>query len=287
MAAPLRLFGDSIIRSALDRLMHEASLFAKTSCDLVTEETLRQRAIKPVKRQFRPHIGAVDAPVAPEWQTREIVSEYGYSTLSDGGIREFRKPVSMDGVPLPDRSSAVERLAASIRPGNDSTKRKLLEDFEKLGLVGTVTDFGQLLLLFDGAGQEHFEFGAGQRKLVGTERAIAVDYQQRGGPAALTLWGRGRPLRETMAGQIWFRETDLLPLKIGVVAISGDGNDKTREEAEVEYTRSDFDVITPASVIHREYRTGGLTAENRFSYNPFRKFGSESTLQFPAPDPAR
>ena len=274
-------WSDDTVRRALERLAQQAALFQRMAPDLVARETLDQRALKPVTRRFRPHLGATP-PREPEWQTRAIVSEYGYATF-DGDIREFRKPVSVDSRPLPDSDRALQGLAEGIRSGDERGKRALLENFEKLGLIGTITDFGQIILLFGRQNQDNFELQPGEEQLLGADRALTLRFQQTDGPPVLTVWRDGKATRHRVSGEILVRLPDFLPLRITVAAVAGSDRNAVREEATVEYVKSEYDVLVPAVVVHREFRAGQTTAENRFSYSPFRRFGSTSFIRFPNP----
>ncbi len=53
-----------------------------------------------------------------------------------------------------------------------------------------------------------------------------------------------------------------------------------RDEAEVDYDMSPHHVLVPVAVSHHEYRDGELTAENLFTYGPFRRFGAESGITY-------
>jgi hypothetical protein len=259
------------VRQALAKLAEEAAAFQRTAPHLAARETLRQRAIKPPKRHFG--LGSPDQAREPEWQSREIVSEYGYAALSTGGLHEVRKAVTVDGMPVAENSDAVNRLATGIRSGDDASKKRLLEDFERLGLIGTVTDFGQIVLLFENGGIEQYEWQAIGTRLIGPDRALVLQYKQNGGPQRLTVWDRGRAVRAQIGGEVWVRESDLKPLRITLVSVRGEGTAAVREEAQVDYDVSRYGCVLPAAVTHREYRGTQMTAENRFTYSKFRKLG--------------
>lgn len=263
---------DDRVRQALDRLAQEAAAFQQIAPNLIARETLKQRAIKPHKKRLHLNSGDPEA-AAPEWQRREIVSEYGYLSLAanPNALREFRKPVRVDGRDLPAAGS-VAKLAATLRASNDDAKRRLLEDFEKLGLVGTVTDCGQMILLFTRASLDRYEFQSGGQRMVGADRALIINYEQREGPEGLTIWEGRKQVRQRMRGELWFRESDLLPLRITLVSVRGEKDKAVREEAQTDYEMSRFGTLAPTAVVHREFRAGGLNAENLFTYDDFRKF---------------
>ena len=70
----------------------------------------------------------------------------------------MRRVTEVDGRTLQDPRKAQDELAAIVTASDDKRKRELLEQFEKYGLVGAVTDFGQLLLLFTSSDILHYEF---------------------------------------------------------------------------------------------------------------------------------
>ena len=197
---------------------------------------------------------------------------YGYSQLGETGvIREFRKPVALDGRRLGDSDAALESLASGIRSGDEGRKLRLLEEFEKLGLIGTVTDFGQSLLLFHRRNQENFEFDVAGTRLAGADRAVVIRYRQHQGTASLTLWNNGRLTRQRVTGEILLRERDSLPLRITLASVLGQGPEAVRQEASVDYLPTGFGSLVPAAVLHREFRAGQLTAENTFAYGRFER----------------
>jgi hypothetical protein len=83
----------------LSRVSEEAEVFRRIAPQILAEETLTQRALKPPPR-FRPRAGAAAAtPLTTTRQTREIVSEYSFGTLKDApeSLHEFRQVISVDG----------------------------------------------------------------------------------------------------------------------------------------------------------------------------------------------
>ena len=267
---------DDRIRQALDRTGEQARAFAQLAPQVVAHEILRQRALKPYKRRFAPHTG-FNLPVQPEWQSREIESEYGFASLNDspGALREFRTPVAVDGQPMRPGADAVQRLALSIRSKDEGAKRKLLEDFERLGLIGTVTDFGQAILLFDRASLDAYDLQFARSQLLGADRVRVFKYRQLEGPGELTIWENGKSSRARISGEIWVTERGDIPVRITLSAVR-EQSDPVREEAQVDYAMSAFGAVLPVAVIHREYRSGRMTAENRFTYGPFHKFANSA-----------
>src|SRR5579872_7285526 len=101
VAAIATLSGQTLpLADILSRVSEEAEIFRRVAPQTLSEETLQQRSLKPPPR-FRPRMGAGvgAAPPPPEYQTREIVSEYSYAALADsaGALHEFRQVISVDG----------------------------------------------------------------------------------------------------------------------------------------------------------------------------------------------
>jgi len=59
-----------------------------------------------------------------------------------------------------------------------------------------------------------------------------------------------------------------------------EGTTAIREEANVNYTLSPYGALLPAQTEHRELRAGNVTAENKFTYANFHKFGASSDIKF-------
>lgn len=279
LAVTLPALADPRTQKLLNRLAEEASAFAQTAPNLISQETLQQRALGGKKRRYRAR--GEQEPQTPGWQTREIRSEYGFAALGDPpSIREIRKVLTVDGKAVNEGGKALEELARSLQSNDERTRKRLLEDFEKHGLVGTATDFGQLLLLFARSSQEQYEYLYKASKLVGAEWCSVFQYKQHEGAGALTVWdskGRQQPRIE---GEIWVARESYRPLKITLASTRTDGKDAVRDEAEVDYAMSTHGVVVPAAVAHREYRNGELVAENRFAYAPFQKFGASAAIKF-------
>jgi hypothetical protein len=265
------------------RLSQEADAFRKLAPNVVGEETLFQRAQKLPKGGFRVRIGAsaTNAP-KPAWQERRIISEYSFASFAGegGAIHELRRVTSLDGRKLQDSKKAQEELAAIVMAADDKRKKELLTQFEKYGLLGAVTDFGQLLLLFTSGDVNHYEFTFRRMENQGTARLLVFGYQQIDGAEALTVVDarRGQQARNIrLSGEVWVRENDFLPVRVTLVSGS---QDLVREEASVEYAMSPFGALLPFFTEHHELRGTTVVAENKFSYTDFHKFAASSDIKF-------
>jgi hypothetical protein len=272
---------DPRTQKLLDRLAEEASAFEQTAPKLISEETLRQRAQKLNRKRFRPRVEINPAPTGPEWQNREIRSEYTFAYVGNPpAIHEIRKVIGVDGKIVDSSERALRDLMRILQAGDDKSRKKLLEDFERHGLIGTATDFGQLLLLFARHSQEQYEFYLAGERLLGAEQCIVFTYKQHEGPGVLTIWdakGRAQP---QAAGEIWVARDSYRPLRITMKSVRGLGPAAVRDEAQTDYTMSSHGVLVPVTVDHREYRNGQLTAENLFTYASFRRFGASAEIKF-------
>src|SRR5436305_13385264 len=100
LAAIATLSGQTLpLADILSRVSEEAEMFRRVAPQTLSEETLAQRSVKPPPR-FRPHVanGVAAAPPTPEYQTREIISEYSYAALqnSPGPLHEFRQIIPVE-----------------------------------------------------------------------------------------------------------------------------------------------------------------------------------------------
>src|SRR5262245_39366973 len=161
------------------RVSEEAEAFQKLAPQVLGQEKLYQRAQKPPHR-FRPRIGdAAKGPPPAEWNERHLVSEYGFASLGPGGsegVHELRQVVSVDGKEVKNTKKAQEELARVITANDDARKKETLKQFEKYGLVGAVTDFGQVLLLFTRREMERYEFTPKGTMMIGYDRALIFNY---------------------------------------------------------------------------------------------------------------
>jgi hypothetical protein len=273
------------IQQMTARLSEEADAFRRIAPSLLGHETLEQKAHKPVPR-FRPRVGK-DAQLPPpmEWQDRQIVSDYGFASFAGETetLHELRKVVSVDGHPI-DAKKGEESLARIISLKDDQREKELLKEFEKYGLVGAVTDFGPLLLLFTPREIEHFEFALKGPQLAGATRALVFRYTQIDGQELLTVFeassSGGKPKRMKVQGEIWVRADNFLPIRITLGVGEGQGVKAVREEASVDYSPTAFGTLAPSSVDHKELRGGQLAVQNTFLYSDFHKFGADAAIQF-------
>jgi hypothetical protein len=265
----------------LARISEEAQAFRDAAPQVLSEETLTQRAL--ARPRFHLRLGAAaNKPIAPMMQTREIISEYSFGALKDApeSLHEFREVVSVDGRPVSSAGEARHSLALGLSSSDDQAKKRMLEQFQHYGLGGAAVDFGQLLLLFTKRqlGNYHFAFSGMDR--IGADQVRVLTYRQTsGGEHMLVVAGR-RALRLPLQGRIYARIPDGVPLRITLSESRKQGKHEFRDEATVDYTPNARGFLAPAAVTHQGYEDGQLLVEDHFHYAPFRKFGADAAIKF-------
>jgi hypothetical protein len=268
------------IRNMMSRVAEEADVFAHSARLVLSEETLRQRTRKPASR-FHPRIGEGEAP-KEEFLTREIVSEYGYSSLKDSpnALHEFRTVISVDGKKVMGVEKARKTLTMGVASPDDDLKKQMLRDFEKNGLIGAATDFGQVILLFTKRRLPDYEFRSAGQGTMGADTAAVLAFKQKTGTESMTTFAGREALHTGLQGFVWVRIPDYLPLRIRLISSRKDGPYVFVTEATIDYAMSAHGCVLPAVVLQRETVAGKLMSENTFRYAPFRKFGAESEVKF-------
>jgi hypothetical protein len=282
LAASLQ--ADDLDQKMRDRVSEEAEALLKLAPDVVGTETLHQSAVKPPSR-FHPRTGTAPAPL--KWTEHDIVSEYGYAPFAteSGAIHELRRVTTADGRKISESKKAQDELARALTANDDNGKKELLKQFEKYGLAGAVSDFGQLLLLFTRRNIERYEFTYKGSKMIGYDKALVFAYKQIDGSEALTVFDEkkhGQAQRMRLEGEIRVRAEDFVPLQITLSTQSGDVPNSLREDAAVTYRMSNFGALLPVSTEQQETRNGKVVAQNKFSYSGFHKFGASSDVKFDA-----
>jgi len=277
------LRGDELTKNVLARVSEEAEAFLRLAPEVLAEETLHQRSLKPENR-FHPRIG--DAVPRPEWQERTIISEYGFTVFSgtdSSSLHELRQVISVDGKKIEDTKKAQQALARALAASNDARKKQLLKQFEKYGLLGAVTDYGQALLLFTRRNIERYEFTTKNQASLNGQAVRVFGYRQIDGPETVTVIEESRKdvvrhLR--IEGELWVRSDNFVPVRIIMAATQDADPDRIKEEASIDYAMSPYGALLPVKTDHRETRGGRIAAENQFTYSNFKKFGVSTGISF-------
>jgi len=269
----------------LSRVSEEAEVFRHAAPQVLAEETLTQRAVKPPGR-FRPRVGAAATkPRTPVRQSREIVSEYSFGFLKDtpASLHEFRKVISVDGHAVSSTEEARHSLALGMASSNDRDRKRMLEEFQKYGLANAAVDFGPLLLLFTKRQVDNYHFSLAGRDRIGAAQVQIVAYTQIAGPDRMLVFQGRRAIHQPIEGRIYARVPDGLPLRITITAGRKTGKHSFRDEASVDYVVNPHGFLAPAAITHRGYADDQLQVEDEFRYTPFRKFEADAQIKFTAP----
>jgi hypothetical protein len=272
---------------ALVKLADEAEAFARNAVQMTGREVLLQQALVPEPR-IKLRIGeAAIQSTGNRWQSREIVSEYGFAAVQRS-LHEIRQVVSVDGKAVTSREDARAALATGISATDDHVKQQMLRDFEKNGLVGTAYDFGQIILLFTRNALSRYAFTNCVNAFVGTERALRCDYQQSSGDESVTVFEGRKQVHIPLSGVVWFRAGDWMPLRVRMTIQRVNGKKGTlRDEASVDYSAARLGFLLPATVVHRQFVDNEIVVQNHFEYSEFHRFSVESTIEFQSPDKKR
>lgn len=266
----------------LSRVSEEAEVFHHVAPQVLSEETLTQRALKPPRR-FHPRVGAAAAvPLAPARQTREIISEYSFGFLKSApdSLHEFRQVTSVDGKAITAAAAARHSLALGLASADDHARKRMLEDFQKYGLTTAVVDFGPLLLLFTKSQTANYRFELAGEDRIGADRVKIVNYTQISGPDRMLVFQGRRAIHQPIQGRIYARVPDGLPLRITIVETRENGKIAFRDEAVVDYTPNAQGFLAPAAVTHKGFAGDQLMVEDEFRYATFRKFGADAAIKF-------
>ena len=257
---PARKLG---LTQLLNRVATQAEAFRRIAPTMLADETLSQRTRK--------------AAGGSEYETHEVLSVYAFGSLpeSPSVIHEIRKVISVDGKQVTSRAKAREAMTLGLHSADDKLKKKLLEDFEKHGLRGAVTDFGQVILLFSARRQKDYTFEQAGDEVVGVDRALVLKYKQTGGAGGVMVFHGNSADKEVLQGELLVRESDGMPLRITMTSTVTTKGAETKDTLEVNYTDSGVGCVVPVSAQHREYFKKEVLSENTFQYGPFRKIGDD------------
>ena len=256
------------LNECLDALARSAANFAASAPGLMSEETLDQRGRRgfiEILRGKKDEIKNLDFTLPEDFRSHHVVSSYGLVEIGDARVlHEIRRIVTMDGQTLSDLGEVRQAL----------TQRRLLENLEHNQLEGAVTDFGQVILLFAKRHQSDYRFSAAGRQQPGEEPAVVIRYRQISGAQGLTFFKETTEEREPATGQIWFRQRDLVPIRITFNTEEFVSRKFTvRTEATVVYASSPVGLV-PASVTHKQFLNSALMVENDLRYGDFHRADS-------------
>jgi len=266
----------------LTRVAEEAAVFEESIVKTLTQETLEQHSQAPAR--FKPRVGqkAVKPP-QPVDRVRTIVSEYTVGTLKDSAshdLVEFRQVISVDGAAVQSSASARHALSLAVLSEDDRARKRMLEDFAGYGLVDIATDYGIILLAFSKRGMANMSFAEEPETKIDGMPVRSIAWMQTTATEGELEFRGKQAARIPLEGRILVRRSDFLPLRVEVWAEDDQNKTKIRDEATVVYVQSEHGFLMPASVVHRHLVNGTVTAENRYTYQPFRLFTAETDIKF-------
>jgi len=186
------------------------------------------------------------------------------------GTREVRRVLSVDGKNVKS-SKKLDSLALAMASDNDADRRKLLEAFEKHGLHGVATDFGQLIMLFAHGNVQKFEFSGAQRVTIAKQTYQLFRFQQLDGAESLTIYEGDKPVKQKLRGQLWARDEDGLPIRIALDSEHDEQGVKVRDIGSVDYQPGSGGFLLPTVVVHQQFRDARLYVEDTFRYSDYRE----------------
>ena len=254
-------------QNVLQRLGKEADLFERRAHRLACTETLTQTVPAGVRSSRGPRGIEVGLP---EFR-REIVSDYGFVSMDEpgGSLREVRYVRKVDGMVWNKRATSLDSLARQIAARDVRENRKQLERFEEHGLVGFVSDLGQLILLFARGGAARYEI---QFERIDEQGLAVFTYAQLDGNEAFTVYGESdQPVRQRLRGRIWFERRTELPVKISIDSERAVGKATIRDVSNVEYARSSFGILLPQRIVHQQFVGRQLHLTDVFEYSAWKE----------------
>jgi hypothetical protein len=262
-------------KDALRRLVHEADAFAAKAPEFVGKETLQQTTLDVKNYALGPKPGQNWPPVIK----KRIVSEYGFLRLGPESVREMRQVLTVDGKPPKHSPKGLNSIALATQT-SDKDRQKMLESFERNGLRGIATDFGPVLLIFAKGHSDRFEMLFNRLEQMDEIDTWVFRFAQIDGPGGMTIYEKGRPIKQRLAGELWVRATDYLPMRI-ILDSHHDGpkNEKMRDLSYVEYKMSEFGVLLPSRVVHQSWIEKRVDVEDLFTYSDYRRLPIAETAK--------
>lgn len=268
------------ISDYLDALARTAATFATTAPGLMASETLDQRGRRgfiEILRGKKDKIRRLDVNLPAEFRTHHVISKYKVAAVGeDRALHETRAIQTMDGRDATEWDDPREALTLGTGSPDDETRRMLLENLDREKLEGAATDFSLVMLLFRRQYQKDYAFTLRSAQNPAGEPVTVLGYRQIAGARGITVFRDRTVEREPASGEIWFRQQDLLPIRITMNSVETLSKKYTiRTAATVDYTPSPFG-LAPAKVSEKQFLGGAgadddLLVENDFSYSDFHR----------------
>lgn len=298
MSAPalaiLLAVADPRLAAVLERVSEEARVFAEKSPRVVGVERFTQRGrLAPPRFRLRKGANPNEAPALGYRQTA-MVSEYGFGTLKEapGDIREIRRVISVNGRPVDEnRPQARLTLSEGMASDADRLNKQMLQDMEAHGLVGAVSDLGQMLLMFTRGQLKNYRFSFESARPAETLQGTAVTvlrYKQKDDEeqSGARLYAGQELHRIPLEGELWVRASDGLPLRITARITAREGRDKAVHLMTVDYAMGSQGVLLPARTTYSRRQKEIVYVESEAVYSDFKMFGADANIKFTVDDEA-
>ncbi len=280
---------DPRLASVLDRVSEEARVFAEKSPRLVGVERLKQRGrIAPPRFRLRKGANPNEAPSLGYRQT-VMVSEYGFGMLKDapGEIREIRRVLSVNEKAVaPVQPRARLELSEGMASDADRLNKQMLQDMEANGLVGAVSDVGQMLLMFTRPQLKNFQFSfQGERAGDAANGTPVAVWRYRQKDQENDQFGvhiySGRELQHVpLEGELCVRTSDGMPVRITAQIQLREGRAKVTHLMTVEYAAGKQGMLLPARTTYTRRENDLIYVETEAVYSDFRMFGADTNITF-------
>ncbi len=163
-----------------------------------------------------------------KWDTGATIAEYGFA--ADGQtVRETRRIVRSSGTP-------------DAKP--------------------TVSEAGQILLLFESSTIGRYVFHHSRTAYVGPVAADVWDYRQQEGPDTVTITDRKKKVTAQTNGEVWVDSASYRLLRVTMDTEHKD----VRDHIEVDYVYTPTGAPMPVSALHRQFHSDVVGAETLVAY---------------------
>jgi hypothetical protein len=266
----------------LERLSEEAAVFAQSAPRVIAEERLLHRGEKAPAFKLKLRAGEKAVQGDLPYVEREIISEYGFGVFKDNpdSLREFRQVLRVDGKEAKGAERARLTLARNVSTEDDRERKRMLEEFERLGMVGAASDFGQMILLFRRSSLDKFHFNYKAQGKLGLDPVTILQWYQREDEGSARVFQEREMVRVRMQGEIWVRESDQRPLRITVSIPVKEHDTEVVHEGAIDYYQSSHGVLLPSAVRYKKRVGNRLVVENYAFYSKFRMFRVEAEIKF-------
>ena len=141
-------------------------------------------------------------------------------------------------------------------------------------------------MLFERRQLGDYRFAISGEQYLGSDPVVIVHYKQLLGSSALTVFEGRKAVKVPLEGDLWVRIADSVPLRVTTRTVIESGKSTTEYRSVVDYYRSAFGVVLPASVRYEKLINENVVIENLATYSDFHLFSASTEIEFQPPVPA-